>query len=177
MKANRGPRPSILLAVVAFAALAASCSERRIIPSPAPMPRATPAPVSPRPAKLDWRDAPITPGDWNWAMEGGQSVARFASGALVLRCDRSAGAVILQRGGTAQDGATIAIATSSVTRQLAATAQAGPPPLLAASLAPRDNLLDAMAFSRGRFAVEVAGLPALYVPSWPEISRVVEDCR
>jgi hypothetical protein len=34
-----------------------------------------------------------------------------------------------------------------------------------------------MAFSRGRFAIETAGLPTLYVPSWPEVSRVVEDCR
>ena len=41
----------------------------------------------------------------------------------------------------------------------------------------RDPLLDAMAFSKGRFAVEVAGLPTLYVPSYPEVTRVVEDCR
>jgi len=34
-----------------------------------------------------------------------------------------------------------------------------------------------MAFSRGRFALETAGQETLYLPSWPEISRVVEDCR
>jgi len=54
---------------------------------------------------------------------------------------------------------------------------AGPPAALAVSLAARDPLLDAMAFSRGRFAVETAGLPTLYVPSWTEVSRVIEDCR
>jgi len=38
-------------------------------------------------------------------------------------------------------------------------------------------LLDAMALARGRFAVEVAGYPALYLPNWAEVARVVEDCR
>ena len=47
----------------------------------------------------------------------------------------------------------------------------------AAGLPARDPLLDAMAFSKGRFAVEVAGLPTLYLPSWIEVSRVIEDCR
>ena len=41
----------------------------------------------------------------------------------------------------------------------------------------RDPLLDAMAFSKARFAVEVPGSPALYVPSYPEVTKVIEDCR
>ncbi len=47
-----------------------------------------------------------------------------------------------------------------------------------------DPLLDALAFSRGRIGVIVlqsAGSPVqsvqLVVPAWPEIARVVEDCR
>jgi hypothetical protein len=47
-----------------------------------------------------------------------------------------------------------------------------------------DPLLDALVFSRGRIGVIVAqsaGAAApsvqLVVPSWPEIARVVEDCR
>lgn len=48
---------------------------------------------------------------------------------------------------------------------------------MVASFAARDPLLDAMAFSRGRFAIQSDGLPTLYVPSWPEIGRVLEDCR
>jgi hypothetical protein len=47
----------------------------------------------------------------------------------------------------------------------------------AAQLGARDPLLDAMAFSKGRFAVEVTGLPMLYLPAWPEVTRVIEDCR
>jgi hypothetical protein len=51
------------------------------------------------------------------------------------------------------------------------------PPVIAATLTARDALLDAMAFSRGRFAIETQSLPTLYVPSWPEVSKVIEDCR
>jgi hypothetical protein len=48
---------------------------------------------------------------------------------------------------------------------------------LIAELPSRDPLLDAMAFSKGRFAIETPGLPTLYIPSWPEVTRVIEDCR
>ena len=44
-------------------------------------------------------------------------------------------------------------------------------------LAASDPLLDSMALSKGRFAIEVAGAPPLYLPSWPEVTRVIEDCR
>ena len=40
-----------------------------------------------------------------------------------------------------------------------------------------DPLLDAMALSKGRFAVEVEGEAPLYLPSHAEVSRVIEDCR
>jgi hypothetical protein len=51
------------------------------------------------------------------------------------------------------------------------------PPYVAAEIMPRDGVLDAIAFSRGRFAIEVGGLSPLAIPNWNEISRVVEDCR
>lgn len=40
-----------------------------------------------------------------------------------------------------------------------------------------DPLLDQMAFSRGRFLVTAEGGLSLVVPAWPELARVVEDCR
>ncbi len=49
--------------------------------------------------------------------------------------------------------------------------------MLAATLPAADPLLAAMAFSKGRFAVETQGLATLYIPSWPEVTRVIEDCR
>ena len=196
--------------------LAASCSDRRVIPKPAPSPAATataavrpppppappPAPAPrPRPA-IDWRDAPLTPGTWQWAMEGTRSVARYGGGALILSCERSAGTVTLLRPGAPAapalpapagvPGATetaatppppapasvpMTILTSNMTRPATGEVVAGPPAFVALPIAARDPVLDALAFSRGRFAIETAGLPTLYVPSWPEVGRVVEDCR
>jgi hypothetical protein len=43
--------------------------------------------------------------------------------------------------------------------------------------AANDAVLDQIAYSRGRFAVEVQGLAPLIVPAWGEVGRVVEDCR
>lgn len=186
MKANRrlcAPFVRPLL-VVAVAALSASCAQQRIIPAPRPAPAPPPPPPAPPPspspspqAGLDWREAPITPGDWSWSTEGDQSVARFAGGELVLRCDRAAGRVSLLRAGAAPAPQPITITTTSGERALPATPQSGSTPALVVTLGPGDPALDAMAFSRGRFAVEAPGLAPLYVPSWPEISRVTEDCR
>ncbi len=110
-------------------------------------------------------------------MEGQQSVARFGGNALALSCDRAAGLVTLMRPGTAEGQVPMTVITSSQSRPLTGMAVATNPPVIAATLTARDGLLDAMAFSRGRFAIETHGLPTLYVPSWPEVSRVVEDCR
>jgi len=48
---------------------------------------------------------------------------------------------------------------------------------LTAELPAFDPLLDAIAFSRGRMAVTLAGGSSLVVPAWPEPARTVEDCR
>lgn len=185
MKANPAPQPTKKLRLLALwaglAALSMSCSQQRAI-IPAPQPSVTPRPAPPPPPPsapqvTNWRDAPITPGTWHWRMEGARSVARFDTDALVLSCNREAGSITLMRPGTASGPVPVTIQTSTATRTLSASPEAGPPPVITLSLAARDGLLDAMAFSRGRFAVEVAGLPTLYVPSWTEVSRVIEDCR
>jgi len=49
--------------------------------------------------------------------------------------------------------------------------------MISIQLAAYDPLLDALAFSRARFAVVAAGSPPLVLPAWPEIARVIEDCR
>ncbi|HEY0958138.1 MAG TPA: hypothetical protein VGE05_02565 [Novosphingobium sp.] len=126
----------------------------------------------PSPPIADWRDAPITPGTWNWSNENGQSIARFADGKLELRCDRANEAVRLKLAGF--NAGPVTITTSSLTRTLATTADGGG---ASSRIGRNDPLLDAIAFSRGRFAVGAANAASLYVPSWPEISRVVEDCR
>ena len=178
MKANRRNLSRILRTALRLSLMTAlgSCAAP---PPPAPV-ATTPAPIAvtplPRPA-LHWRDTPITPGDWQWSNTGGISSARFAGGAFELRCDRANGMVVLLRAGSASGPVAMGIATTTQRRTVSAQPYSGPPATLGASLAAHDDLLDAMAFSRGRFAVEVQGLAPLYIPSWPEVSRVLEDCR
>ena len=47
-----------------------------------------------------------------------------------------------------------------------------------ATLAAADPLLDEMAFSRGRFLVQVGRAGRTWsCPTWPELARVIEECR
>lgn len=174
------------LSLMLLASCAPPPAPAPVLPPPPPKVAHTPPPrpsLPPRPAlpplgpRVDWRDAPITPGDWRWTMAGGQSVARFADGLLVLRCDRARKAVTLVRRGTADLPVPMTVITSSLNRPLSGTPQPGTDPGLVVTLPSNDPLLDALAFSRGRFAVETMGLPTLYVPSWAEVGRVIEDCR
>ncbi|MFT4026793.1 MAG: hypothetical protein QM676_08340 [Novosphingobium sp.] len=187
MKANRHTQFAALISAAALGALVASCASP---PPPAPPPRPrpqpshTPLPPPPPPQaqpQVGWRDAPITPGNWRWSRIGGASAARFAegpSGALLeFRCDRATNSVLLIRAGTASGRVTMTVTTTAVARPLTAQPLGGPQPALVVSIPARDALLDAVIFSRGRFAVEAQGLAPIYAPTWPEIARVVEDCR
>ena len=69
------------------------------------------------------------------------------------------------------------VRTESQTRSLPAVTAKGAPPATETRLSANDRLLDAMALSKGRFAIEVPGTPTLYLPSWAEVTRVIEDCR
>jgi hypothetical protein len=158
----------------------AACVPRAEPPAPSP---ARPAPVVALPAPVplagDWRDWPVTPGTWAYRRDGRGSIALFgAAGAdarATLRCDAAARQLYLSRQGTAP--APILVRTTTATRSLTMQPTGGTPAYVAAALAPSDPLVDAMAFSRGHFTLEEAGRPPLVLPSWPEIGRVVEDCR
>ena len=141
--------------------------------SPAPPPSA-PAPV---PTSADWRDLPQTAGDWAWSQEAADSVARFGEGLLILRCDRPHARIELRRAGNPAGSVPITVTTTTLSQPLMGEPVEGSAPAISASLPAGDPLLDAMAFSRGRFLLAATGLPTLIVPSWPELSRVVEDCR
>jgi len=151
-------------------------------PPPAPVPAPRPAPPPPLPsAPADWRDAPQTPGTWTWRMEGALSAASFgAPGQAALArivCDRAGGQVWLSRQASASAAVPMQVTTADTSRPLTGEGSGMAAGWIAAALNPRDPLLDAIAFSRGRFAFEAAGEPTLYLPSSPEISRVIEDCR
>lgn len=135
----------------------------RVVTAPPPAPRPAPAPA---PLAADWRDWPLTPGEWRYA--GG--VASFgAPGAarLELRCgpDRR----LLLRWPQGRGGA-VTLRTTSGNRTLSATGGD-------IALSAEDAGIDAMGFSRGRFVLEQAGAAPLVVPVAPEVLRVAEDCR
>jgi len=94
-----------------------------------------------------------------------------------MTCDTVQRGITLRRTGSGEGTTILTITTPDLRRLLTATAEAGPPAVFAVRLAPNDPLLDAMAFSRGRFMVETQNTAPLYLPSWAEVSRVVEDCR
>lgn len=128
-------------------------------------------------------DAPSSPGDWTYVREPAETLAVFgtdrtASGvSLIIRCDLATRRLGIARAGNVNGQVQMLVRTETQERVLTASPVDGPAPLVAVELSASDALLDAMAFSRGRFAVEVAGVSPLYAPSYPEITRVVEDCR
>lgn len=154
-------------------------------PQPVPQPRPAPAPPAPRAGAASWRDLPQTPGSWTYSAEGTGSAIRFgqpgAAPLLVVRCDRTRPAIVLQQPGFGASEVPATITTSSTVRRLSAAPGPSAAPNAAAqfeiALAVRDPLLDAMAFSRGRFMLEMAGAQTLMLPAWSELGRVIEDCR
>lgn len=148
-----------------------------ITSAPAPAPIASAAPAY----RGDWRDWPLTPGNWVYRQDARGSIALFGApgddAELTIRCDRIAGQIYLSRRGAAPGNAPATIRTSSTLRAVTMLPTGATPAYMAASLFPRDPLLDAIGFSRGRFVIEQATLPALVIPAWAEILRVTEDCR
>lgn len=177
--------PLALFAIPAMFTLGSCSGSVEVVPPPArpvpvPAPTPTPQPVpAPAPLAADWRDWPLTPGSWSYRQDARGSVALFGrvggDADFTIRCDRTRGRVYLSRRGDA--AGSLRIRTSSTMRKLDALPTGGAPAYLAVELEVRDPLLDAIGYSRGRFVVEGAGLPALAIPAWSELLRVIEDCR
>jgi hypothetical protein len=175
MKASR-----IALAAGLVGALG-SCaprSEPEPAPPPPQRPAPRPAPIAPRPPPTPapgWIDAPLSPGDWSFD-EGARTASFGPPGqpSFVLRCAAPGQVTIARIGAAPSTGGALTVRTSTTARTVPArSGEEG----LVATLPASDPLLDAIVFSRGRFAVEAAMLPALIVPAWPEPARVIDDCR
>ncbi len=151
-------------------------------------PRASPAtaaaPATPQ-AAPDWRDMPLPAGNWVWSARATGSEARFGVAGQPpiahLQCDRASGVVRIvlpvdRALAMAARPATITTSTSSGT-VIAEPLTIDGLPGQAITLPVNSRLLDAMAFSRGRFRVEMTGIAPVVLPSWSEVGRVVEDCR
>jgi hypothetical protein len=140
---------------------------------------ASPAIAQQAAAAVDLTFRTPLPGAWSYAPFAGGSEATFRDSAgrpqLTIRCTRAQRRVTISKPASAA-APSLLVWTTSQSRSVPsgfdpATAR------LNAALSAYDPLLDAIAFSRGRFGVSVAGMPALVLPTWPESDRVIEDCR
>ena len=112
------------------------------------------------------RPAPLAVGQWSYVGTLGGSEARFGS-AFSIRCDRIARRVTLRRiGPVLAAPAAMTITTDLGMRTLPADGV----------VSNGDAVLDAIAFSRGRFIVDGGGV-RLVLPASPEAARSIEDCR
>jgi hypothetical protein len=146
---------------------------------------AQPVAVAPR---QDFSTAPVAAGSWTYQAVAGGSEARFLDATniarLVIHCTRAARQVSISPT-SAVASPTIFVWTSSASRNLPVRFEANAV-RVTAELSAFDPLLDAIAFSRGRLAVTLAGMgagglslvvPALVMPAAPEAARTIEDCR
>jgi hypothetical protein len=143
------------------------------------LPAQTTTPVVPSPAAPDFTYAIPIAGSWTFAPATDGSAATFLNASsmpqVTIRCSRTT-----RRISIATPGAVavpfLNVWTSSMTRGVPASFDPATA-RVTIQLPAYDPLLDALAFSRGRVAIYVADKPALVVPAWPEIARVIEDCR
>ncbi|HUG45274.1 MAG TPA: hypothetical protein VMK31_02025 [Sphingomicrobium sp.] len=142
------------------------------------LPLATPA-AAQVPADIELESVRPMAGSWTYRAIPGGTEAGFADSAgvqrLVIRCNRVARIVSVARTGVARAAPMLAIWTSSSARSV--PSRFLPSAELVADLSAADPLLDAIAFSRGRFATGAAGAPLVAVPTSAEAFRVIEDCR
>jgi hypothetical protein len=171
-----------------FIMLAACSSPSAPPPSPSPRPVARPAPVTStttapvQAVQGNWTDWPISAGNWIYRTDNRGSIALYGQpgldALLTLRCDTARGRIYLSRSDERGVGAgTITIRSSSALKKFAGAPTGGTPAYTAIEIMPFDGILDAMAFSRGRIAIEADGQQSVAIPVWSEIGRVVEDCR
>lgn len=136
------------------------------------------------PISDSWMDAVLTPGSWNYTDYGqGQGKRALFSDPdnlfyFSLSCvtQPNGPEILLTRTGRpAKRELAMTIRTETTQRVLAAQRLGAE--ITAVTVPASDPLLDAMALSKGRFAVEVEGEVPLILPSWAEVTRVIEDCR
>ncbi len=135
------------------------------------------------PSYADWRDVPATDGVWRSIKVGTTpAAALFAAptGETLVEIRCNDGRVNIRRAGAGSAELPMTFRTVQADGSFAADTRTARPvrPLMYETSVPAiDPMLDRVAFSRGRFTLEVPGLPALYLPSRPEIVRTFQECR
>ena len=126
-------------------------------------------------------DEEIAIGQWRETMQDEQPALEFGpTGApplFSLRCDARR-SIYLQRHGAAAAGdlPVMLISIGSETRRLAVTGVGGPTPMLRASLAPSDTLVDTLAGATTPITLRVGDAP-LVLPADPGIATFLGRCE
>jgi hypothetical protein len=110
------------------------------------------------------KSLPLAAGQWTYVATASGGEARFGSH-LSLLCDKPTRTVTITRPGA--PAAALTVVTDTQVRSIPPNGR----------LSAYDPLLDAMAFSRGRYLVSDGSAAVLAIPSWPEAARAIEDCR
>jgi hypothetical protein len=145
----------------------------------APSLHAQPLPVQAQPPAADPAGATPISGTWSYSNSAVSTVARFVNTTgqpqLTVSCVKSARQVVIAK--PASGAAPFMLLwTSSTTRSYPASFDPATG-VVSVRLAASDAMLDAIVFSRARFAVTLTGSPQLVLPNEPELTRVIEDCR
>ena len=131
------------------------------------------------PARIELETVQPISGNWTYRAIAGGTEADFVDASAVVRlqikCNRASRIVSIVRTGVPAAAPTLTVWTTAMSRTIPARFLTTKE--LVADLASTDPLLDSIAFSRGRFASAASGAPMVALPSAPEVTRVIEDCR
>ena len=176
----------LILSAIALFTLT-TCAAPKPLPRPPEPPPTKTTILVPPPAEKQavlqpvghWTDWPTETGSWTYAQDVRGSIARFGmagkDAVIMLRCDKGRARIFLSRSAVA--GGSMTVRTSSTSKAVAMQPTGTQPSYAASEMMVGDAILDAMAFSRGRVAFELAGAQNIAIPVWSEIGRVIEDCR
>ncbi len=130
-------------------------------------------------APIDYSQHTPIDGRWSYVRTASGSSASFLDRAgasqLTLICNRNARRITIVRPSSVA-APFLEVWTSYETQALPASFNPATNALTAERLA-SESLFDSMAASRGRIAVKFATGTALVVANWPDMVRVIEDCR
>lgn len=133
----------------------------------------------------------MVPGNWRYLRDGtsGSSSATYATGgdagganALAITCLRSQRVLSFQLarslvGEIARGVTDLTIITTFGSKKYAIITSPDSQGTILFRIPAFDPFLDSVAYSRGRFGLTAPGGGRWIFPAWPEVARVLEDCR
>jgi hypothetical protein len=144
---------------------------------------AAPAPTQPvGETDNSWQDIALAPGTWVYRQDERGSVALYGEAEeealFLVRCVQSSRQIFFSRAGRIDGrGARMEFQATHGLNSYRAENSTGDTPYIVAGTNAQDSYLDTIAFSRGRIAISVNGQGRVAIPSWPQMTRVFEDCR